>query len=107
MLILATAAPAAAHHGWSGYDTSEVVELTGSIEEVSFANPHATIMLRTADKLWEIVLAPPSRMTRRGLPNGSLETGQEVSVEGYRHQTDEDEFRAERIRVNGTSTELR
>jgi hypothetical protein len=46
-------------------------------------------------------------MERRGLPAGSIEAGQEVTVEGYAHRTDETEFRAERIQVNGSAVELR
>jgi hypothetical protein len=46
-------------------------------------------------------------MARRGLPEGSIEAGAEVAVEGYPHRNDSEEFRAERIRVNGQTVELR
>jgi hypothetical protein len=99
--------PAGAHHGWSGYDASQLVTLNGTVESVTFESPHAVLMLEAGGKVWEVVLAPPSRMQRRGLPSGSIEAGQEVMVEGYPHRGDEAEFRAERIQVNGSAVELR
>jgi Family of unknown function (DUF6152) len=99
--------PARAHHGWSGYDASRLVTLTGTVQSATFDFPHAMLVLQADGKLWEVVLAPPSRMERRGLPAGSVEAGKEVTVEGYAHRTDETEFRAERIQVNGSAVELR
>jgi hypothetical protein len=107
LALLALAAPAAAHHGWSGYDAATLVTLEGTVQAVSFDNPHAQITLQTSDKPWRIVLAPPSRMERRGLPKGAIESGDAVAVEGYQHRQDPEEFRAERIRVEGKTVELR
>lgn len=106
-LAVGLASSAGAHHGWSGYDASRLLTLTGSVQNASFQQPHAQIMLQSEGKLWRIVLAPPSRMERRGLSAGSIGTGEEVSVEGYPHRDEPDEFRAERIRVKGQSYELR
>ena len=44
---------------------------------------------------------------RRGLPKGAIESGDAVAVEGYQHRQDPEEFRAERIRVDGKTVELR
>ena len=96
-----------AHHGWSGCDSSQSITLTGTVQSISFAFPHATVLLDADGKVWEIVLAPPSRMERRGLPDGSIRPGEQAAVEGYQHRTDPAEFRAERIQINGTSVELR
>ena len=110
---LATAALAApaglawAHHGWSGYDSSKLVRLEGTVQAVSFDNPHAQVTLRTEPKVWRLVLAPPSRMQSRGLPEGSVEVGEAVTVEGYPHRQDAEEFRCERIIVKGKTVELR
>jgi hypothetical protein len=77
------------------------------VQSISYDNPHAQVMLRTADKTWRIVLAPPSRMQRRGLPDGAIKADQTVQVEGYVHREDPEEFRAERIIVDGQAHELR
>jgi hypothetical protein len=96
-----------AHHGWSGYDASRLLTLTGTVESVSFESPHGLLMLQTGEKLWRIVLAPPSRLARRGLPAGSITAGEQVTVEGYPHRNDPEEFRAERIQVKDATVELR
>ena len=54
-----------------------------------------------------MVLAPPSRMASRGLPQGALKVGETVTVEGYAHRSNPDEMRAEWISRGETRTELR
>jgi hypothetical protein len=103
----AAALPAAAHHGWGSYDSGKVVSLEGSLESVSFQNPHVAARLPAQGKTWELVLAPPSRMTSRGLPEGALAPGKAVRVEGYVHKSEPAELRAERIVVDGKTVELR
>lgn len=100
------AGTALAHHGWSGYEEN-IQKLSGVIEQASYVNPHGSIQLKTADKSWEVVLAPPSRMTNRGLTEDMLKVGASVTVEGYRSSSDEKEMRAERISVAGKTVELR
>ena len=95
-----------AHHGWSGYET-EIRTVSGVIDESSYASPHGTIRLKTSDKTWLVVLAPPSRMTNRGLTEEMLKVGTNVSVDGYQHLKDENEMRAERISVGDKTIELR
>lgn len=102
----ALAGTAVAHHGWSGYE-SEMQKLSGVIEESSYTNPHGSIQLKTDDQTWEVILAPPSRMTQRGLTEDMLRAGATVTVEGYQSNSDEKELRAERIFVAGKTVELR
>jgi hypothetical protein len=97
---------ASAHHGWSGYQ-EKAVTLSGSIAEVSYSNPHASIVLKTDDKTWNVVLAPPGRMQSRGLTKEMLVVGAKAQVEGYPHRTTADELRAERIVLAGKTIELR
>jgi hypothetical protein len=99
--------PAGAHHGWSGYDASQVLTLTGVIRESGYEHPHGHVRLEVPGKMWLVVLAPPSRMERRGLPAAALRSGASVSVVGYPSRTDPDEMRAERIIVDGRTVELR
>jgi hypothetical protein len=107
LVLQALAGPALAHHGWGSYDSTTVTTLEGTVQSVSFGNPHASIQLNSQGKVWFIVLAPPSRMSSRGLPDGTLKAGQTVSLDGYIHKSDPVELRAERIRVDGKSVELR
>lgn len=105
--VLGVAPAAEAHHGWSRYDSTNLLTLTGTVQEVRIENPHGMLRLETPEKTWNIVLSPPSRMMRRGLPAEAITAGDEVSVEGYAHQSVEDELRAERITVDGQTVELR
>ena len=96
-----------ARHGWSGYDSSKVLELKGTIVESGYEHPHGFVRLKTAQKTWFVILAPPSRMERRKLPRKNLAAGTEALVVGYPSRVDAEEMRAERITINGRTTELR
>jgi hypothetical protein len=106
MLVL-LAGGAAAHHGWSSYDTSRRMTIDGPIKHLQWENPHAHIRLDREGKEWEIVLAPISRMQLRGLSPETLAHGTIVTTEGYPSRRVENEMRAERIRVGGKVFELR
>jgi hypothetical protein len=95
------------HHGWSEYDSSKALKLTGKIVESGYEHPHGHVRLQTPGKTWNVVLAPPSRMERRGLEKGALKPGSSVTVEGYPNRDKPEELRAERISVNGKTIELR
>lgn len=103
----AVALPALAHHGWSEYDSQNLLKLTGTIEEMGYEHPHGHVRLKTRDKTWIAVLAPPSRMDARGLGKEMLKEGTTVTVEGYASKVKPDEMRAERIIVAGKTVELR
>jgi len=80
------AVPAAAHHGWSGYEDS-ITEITGTVESsVSLAGPHATMQVRADGQLWNVVLAPPPRTAKAGLKDGMIPVGETVTVHGNRHR---------------------
>lgn len=98
---------AIAHHGWSEYNNQQTLTLSGQIQRIDYQHPHTVIQLRSGNKTWTAVLAPPSRMERRGLPGGALKTGQTVQVVGYPHRSDASEMRAERIIVGKQTVELR
>jgi hypothetical protein len=105
--IAALPLAAAAHHGWSEYDSSKTLKLTGKIVESGYEHPHGHVRLEVPGKTWSVVLAPPSRMERRGLEKGALKAGATVTVEGYGNRDKPEEMRAERISVNGKTVELR
>lgn len=106
--LLATfSLPAAAHHGWSEYDASRELRLTGTIAESGYEHPHGHIKLVTPGKTWIAVLAPPSRMTSRGLPPTDLKIGSTVTVVGYANRNNPNEMRAERIIIGTKTVELR
>ncbi|MCA1855727.1 hypothetical protein LE190_07290 [Massilia oculi] len=103
--LLATSA--LAHHGWSEYDADKPLTLSGTIAESGYLQPHGFVRLKTADKTWLVVLAPPGRMENRGLPKARLAAGGNATVVGYPHRSKPDELRAERITIQDKTTELR
>ncbi|MHC8367347.1 DUF6152 family protein [Pseudomonas sp. ZT5P21] len=105
--LLLAATTAFAHHGWSEYDSGNPLQLNGTIEDSGYSHPHGFVRLKTADKTWNVVLAPPSRMENRGLSREMLSVGSSASVVGYQNRNKPDELRAERITVGGKTTELR
>ena len=114
----ARAAPAE-HHGWSGYDSSTLLQLSGTIQDVQYGNPHVMLTLVVPPEpeedgsivdepaLLTVVLAPPFRSESRGLAREMLAPGVDATVEGYLHRSDTTELRAERIRIGELSVELR
>lgn len=109
LLLLLAVVPLAAiaHHGWSEYDSTKPVQLTGIIVDARYSHPHGFVMLKTADKTWLAVLAPPSRMESRGLTREMLKEGNTATVEGYPNKSNPDEMRSERITIAGKTVELR
>jgi len=105
--LLTLAPPALTHHGWSEYDSSRTLTLTGKIVESGYEHPHGHIRLETPGKTWVVVLAPPTRMANRGLPKEALKPGNTVTVVGYANRTKREELRAERIIVQGKTVGLR
>ena len=101
---------ALAHHGWSSYDASTTLTLTGTLRESSYSNPHGMTRLQVdgkEGKSWLVVLAPPSRMSARGLTQEMLKDGTTATIVGYPHREKADEMRAERITIDGKTIELR
>ena len=101
------AVPALAHHGWSEYDGTKALKVSGKILESGYEHPHGFIHLETPGKTWLCVLAPPSRMEARGLAKDLLKPGAGATVEGYANRGKPEEMRAERITVDGKTVELR
>jgi hypothetical protein len=99
--------PAVAHHGWSEYDASRPLTVSGVIKASGYEHPHGQVSLEAQGRIWQVVLAPPSRMERRGLPKDWLKPGAQATVTGYVNRDKPEEMRAERISIGGKTIELR
>jgi len=104
VLALAVPAAALAHHGW-GWTQEEESRLSGTIEAISFGNPHMHLRLRTAQgAIWEVDLSPPIQAQRSGFGPGAAKAGDRVALTGHRaRDNDLRGFKAETITV-GTRT---
>jgi hypothetical protein len=106
-VLAALPVAAAAHHGWSSYDESKPITVSGPFKSVVWGYPHGTAKITVGKKDWDVVLAPTSRMTARGLNADSISKGQPVTLTGYARRDGTAEMRIERITVGKTTVELR
>lgn len=106
-LMAATPVAVWAHHGWSSYSEAEPVTLTGPLHAVSWSNPHGSAKMMWQNREWDVILAPVSRMTARGLQLEEINNRQRITLTGYVRRDGTPEMRVERIVVNGKTVELR
>lgn len=87
-VTLVAAAPALAHHSFSGeYDSTKPVTLTGKVTKVEWTNPHARFYIDVKGDdgnttNWNLELASPNVLKRQGWASNSLKEGDTVTVEG-------------------------
>jgi len=85
-LVVTAAVPVFAHHSFSAqYDRSKPITLTGPVTKVDWINPHARFFVDAKDANgavanWEIELAAPAMLMRRGWTRNSLKIGAVVTV---------------------------
>ncbi len=95
------------HHGWANYDQNKVLDFETVIEQSTYENPHALAKVKYEKAVWEVYLAPASRMTARGVTAEMIKKGTKLRIVAYPHKTVKNEMRAERIFINGQKYELR
>jgi len=100
------AAPAQAHHGWTGYHDEEFA-LTGTVVSAELVQPHGLIRLRTKEGVWDVVLSPLFAISRAGLEKAALPAGATVTARGHRHRDAKRlEMKTERLVVGGRTYDL-
>jgi hypothetical protein len=88
--LAATLAPALAHHSFAAeYDDKKPFTLSGTVTKVEWLNPHARFYMDVKDESgkvtnWELELASPNGLMRKGWTRNSLKAGDAVTVEAYR-----------------------
>ena len=107
LALLTAPAAVLAHHGWGSYDATKIVVVEGPIQTSAYTNPHATLTVKAADKVWTVTLAPTTRMQSRGALAELVAVGKTIKAEGYASKVEPDEMRAERITVDGKTVEMR
>jgi len=84
-VFVALGAPASAHHSHANYDTDEFTNLSGTVTEVAWMNPHVWLYMEVADEqgrpqMWAVEGGSPSALMRGGWQRDSLKTGDRISV---------------------------
>jgi Family of unknown function (DUF6152) len=83
------AAPAFAHHGTAGEDTTKVVTVKGTVTDFQFINPHTQIYVDVKDEQgnvqnWNGELSNALVLHRAGWTSKIVKAGDVVTLNGYR-----------------------
>src|SRR5215213_7674833 len=79
-----------AHHSFAAeFDGNQPVTLKGTVVKMDWVNPHTWIHLDVKNPdgtvtRWMIEGSTPNTLVRRGFNKKSLETGTEITIEGFR-----------------------
>ncbi len=83
---LAGAQTLIAHHAGTMFDETRTTELTGTVKEFQFTNPHAWIqvMVETrpgeAPKEWSVEWGSPNQLSRQGIRPSTFKPGARVTM---------------------------
>jgi hypothetical protein len=82
VLLVALAAPAAAHHSAAMFDRDKQLRLEGTVRTFKWTNPHAWIEL-TVPKgqesvLWSVEMTSPNNLIESGWKRTTLKAGDKV-----------------------------
>lgn len=74
-----------AHHSGAGFSTDEVKEISGTIKEFQFKNPHTWIQVIVSDELgqqeeWSVEWGSPNALARRGIRPSTFPPGAAVTM---------------------------
>ncbi len=105
-VVLSLPAAAAAHHGWAWTQDQES-RLSGTIQSISFGNPHMHLQLRNDQGTWEVDLSPPIVAQGSGFGPGVAKAGDRVTLTGHRaRDANLLAFKGETITVNGRTYDV-
>lgn len=103
---IALPAAAAAHHGWAWTEDGES-RLSGTIQTITFTNPHMHLQVRATNGLWEVDLSPPIVAERSGFGPAAAKAGDRVSLTGHRARDRAVRaFKGETITVRGKTYDV-
>jgi hypothetical protein len=80
--------PVTAHHSQTAfYDAARKVEVTGTVAQFIFKNPHAVIVVDGADASgathrWQVEMGSTTLMTRQGWTPESIKAGDGIKIVG-------------------------
>ena len=88
VISLMLGVPAFAHHGSAGEDTSKVVNVTGTVTDFQYINPHVQIYVDVKDEhgnvtKWNGELSNALVLRRAGWNSKLIKPGDIVTLNGY------------------------
>ncbi len=84
--------PVFGHHGGAAFDQSKTVTFTGTVTEMTFANPHVLVYWDVKDGEaagvnWSGWLTAPNKLARAGWTKRTLNPGDKITVTGVPHKS--------------------
>ena len=89
LAALLTSVSALAHHAFSAeFDVGRPVNLTGSVVEIEWTNPHAWMHIETQDEegnpqRWAVELVGINGLVRFGFTRKSVKIGEQLTIAGF------------------------
>ena len=81
---LAGAQTLIAHHAGTMFDETRTTELTGTVKEFQFTNPHAWIQVmvetRPGEAQWSVEWGSPNQLSRQGIRPSTFKPGARVTM---------------------------
>ena len=89
VLMSAAVSPVSAHHSFASEFDATPLKLTGTVTEVKWTNPHVRVCIDVRDDdgrviNWSFELRSPNVLIRAGWNRNSVQTGESITVEGFR-----------------------
>jgi len=86
LVLLAQAAPAAAHHSFAMFDRDRTVTLAGTVKALQIISPHGWLRVLVAEAggsqdEWSIELGGPFQIKTMGLTQDALHAGDKITVQ--------------------------
>jgi hypothetical protein len=77
--------PLMAHHSGAGFDPAKVTEITGTVKEFQFKNPHTWIQVIVEDEKgqkteWSLEWGSPNTLGRQGYRPSTFPAGAKVTM---------------------------
>jgi hypothetical protein len=87
IFLFLVSVPVFAHHGAASYDTSKMTTLKGTVTNIQWMNPHATIDIDVNDttgksEKYTVESVSPLGLSRNGWTKDSLKPGDQITVTG-------------------------
>lgn len=82
--------PVFAHHGGAAFDQAQTLTFSGTVTELTFANPHVLVYFDVtkdgATEKWSGWLTAPNKLARAGWTKRTLEPGDQITISGTPHK---------------------